>query len=103
MSYYFLGKYDRRVAENLLVSKGFYKREEDGAVRYINHDESFIVNLTSAEEGKMQIQGDGPEDIWVKGKNSKHFPTLEFLVKIMKPKRLVNPIVEDVFPELLIK
>ncbi|MFA6461623.1 MAG: hypothetical protein WCV90_05095 [Candidatus Woesearchaeota archaeon] len=105
MAYYFLGQYDPLETKNALLGGGYSEQEFElfgiKCYRYLSRDGAFTINLTSPTEGKMQIQGAGPNDISLNKEQSSYYPTLETLVKILNPKRIVDEGVEDVFPNLL--
>jgi hypothetical protein len=103
MAYYFLGKYNRAKAEKSLLKNG-YRKEYDrdyGFIQYVSKDDNFLINLTSASEGRLGIQGDGPDDIYERGRKSKHYSGLKNLVEILNhEKKLVDGGFNKPFPEL---
>ena len=106
MEYFFLGKYDREKARQALLDLGYIEVEIDSfgdnkTFQYILSNNMIRVNLTSPEQGKIHIQGDGLEGIKMNGKCSKCYSDLERLAKYLKPERIVTGAVRDVFPELL--
>lgn len=104
MVYFLMGLYNTNKIEGLILSLN-YKKEPFtcfGMIkhRYISPDGQLIINLTSESEGKIQIQGNGLADLYEKRENSIHYSKLEELAKTLKPKRVVDSIMEDIFPEL---
>jgi len=104
MSYYFIGEYDRNEAEKVLLGNGYNKKDISAAVginshQYVSDDEAFEINLTSPSVGMIEIQGDGPEDIYLNREKSKHYSTLSVLSGILSAKRIVDGNFDDVFPD----
>jgi hypothetical protein len=105
MAYFFIGKYDRNEAEQALLENFYEKRKIKvfgfDSYEYVSADGAFEVNLTSASEGRMQIQGEGPDDIFLNKENSMYYNSLRELSRILKAKRIVDDNFDDVFPELI--
>ena len=95
----------RDTIETIVMSSGYTKTPrkilDQTTYRYVSEDGMLIVNLTSASEGKIQLQGDGIEELYEKGNVSKYYPKFAELVKKIGPNKIVNDGFEDIFPELL--
>ena len=55
------------------------------------------------EDPRVQIQGYYLDDVYEKGKDSEHYPTLEKIASILHPRRIIDPAFRDIFPELVEK
>jgi hypothetical protein len=103
MELFFLGKYKREDAENALLEIGFCKKEYEifGSKTFRYEKPGFVVHLTSEAEGKIQVQGNAPEDIMEKGRTSKFYKQFEAIVKAISPERIVDGGFNEYFTELL--
>lgn len=100
--YFFIGPYDKEETWKKLEKIGFQKKKFKPSfpTSYVLNGKSFIINFTDNKKGYMQIQGDGPEDIYYNKEKSKYFSQLEKLADILSPKYVVNDGKERVFPQL---
>lgn len=103
MEYYFLGKYNEDEAEKALLANGFIKKDVNlfkyPEYEYVSKNKVFRINIRASHSGKIQIRC--PDELKINKEYSKYYTTLEKLVRILKPERLVDGGFIDVFPELL--
>ena len=88
--------------EKSLLDLGYEKQpfEVFGITKFRYEKNGIAVNLTSAEEGKAQIQGNATEDLFQRGKCSKFYTDIEDLVRIFKPERIVDSGFNEHFVDL---
>lgn len=94
MEHYFHGIYDKKDISDKLKDLGF--TEEDHIIhgvkstRYISGFRDFIIELTSPEEGKIQIQGEGPADIHKNDILSKYYEFYKKIITELNPEKVTN-------------
>jgi hypothetical protein len=104
MELYFLGKYNREQAEGILIKNDFKKEKFTvfGATRFMYVKEGFRINLTSPEEGKIQIQGSALDDIIKKDKMSSFYPEFKAVVDGLMPEKIIDSGFNEYFQEITI-
>jgi len=101
MEIYFLAKpYNESEMAQRLLNIGFHKNEEYQSYEFNNPE--IIINFTSSEEGRFQIQGSCINDLVERGSLSKHYSLLEKISEALNPNRIVDPLFSEIFPELTI-
>ena len=107
MVYFLTQPYIKDEMEKNVVGCGFIKTAYTlfGQKHYLysKYDNKLILHLTSSDRGSIEVQGDGIEELYVKGSESEYYKDISNLVKKIKPLRIVNCDEDDIFPELLEK
>jgi hypothetical protein len=104
MAIYFLAApYDKVEVGTKIENLGFKKNQ--GVSGYILDDnkDGFLINFTDSKDGRVQLQGKYVDDIMKNKKESAYYSRLEQIAKLFSPKRVVNAVVKDIFPELVSK